>query len=154
VIMAKLTSEEAQDILTEEMPGYRVVNSSSRNVDEEDTNRPVRAEAVAPEAGRYQQKYGAKQQAGPTPKNPSPTAISDPAASSSNAEEDLAFFTGKHAPISLAAENEPPNEAGNARIVRVQREHASDVRDLPSQSSAVVIDPKRPPGKRIIGYKS
>jgi hypothetical protein len=137
--MAELTSKEAQDILSEEMPGYRVLSSTSRKADEADTNRPVRAEAVAPEVNRYHQKFG---------------AISDTAASSSNSEEDLAFFTGKHAPTSPAAENESPNEAGEARIVRVQREDASDVRDLPSQSSAVVIDPKRPPGKRIIGYKS
>jgi hypothetical protein len=114
----------------------------------------VCAEAVAPDVSRYRQKFGAKQQAGPKPKDPSPTAISDTAASSSSSEEDLAFFTGKHAPTSPAEENEAPNEAGEARIVRVQREDASDVRDLPSQSSAVVIDPKRPPGKRITGYKS
>jgi hypothetical protein len=153
-ILAKLTSKEAQDILNEEMPGYRVISPSSRDEDENDANRPVRAEAVAPDVSRYRQKFGAKQQADPTPKNPNPTASSDTAAPSSSSEEDLAFFVGKHALTSPAAEHESPNEAGEAQIVRVQREDAPDIRDLPSQSSAVVIDPKRPPGKRIIGYKS
>jgi hypothetical protein len=137
--MAKLTSKGAQDILSEEMPGYRVVSPSSLKVDEEDTNRPVRAEAVAPDLRQYHQKFA---------------AIAGTGASSSDSEEDLAFFTGKHAPTSPAAEKQTSTEAGEAQIIRVQREDASDVRDLPSQSSAVVIDPKRPPGKRIIGYKS
>lgn len=102
--MTKLTSKEAQDILNKEMPGYRVISPSSRDGDENDAKRPVRGEAVGPDVSRYRQKFGAKQQADPTPKNPNPTASSDTAA--------------------------------------------------PSSRGAVVIDPKRPPGKRIIGYKS
>src|SRR5689334_17788995 len=103
-ILTKLTSKEAQDILNKEMPGYRVISPSSRDGDENDAKRPVRAEAVAPDVSPYRQKFGAKQQADPTPKNPNPTVSSDSTA--------------------------------------------------PSSTSAVVIDPKRPPGKRIIGYKS